>query len=205
MPNEFVIKINRDVTNIFRERTFTYRSGPRVEWSQELEFLTGRLYNVGGKVNSNFHLEREEETVKVKCTQEEAKRVNQYLYGDIFIVARKRWKPSVEPEYTFVDCYGDQSAYRNHQEFYERIKANDSLERYDLIYDRVAEILKDESKAYSEIVPLCRLFNFEFSDRGALRTILMAIKPVKDRDPQLLEWYQKMATTLRKGSTHNRV
>jgi len=83
--------------------------------------------------------------------------------------------------------------------FYESIN-NESPERFDVLYERIQEAV-DAPKVKGEIVKIMRLFNYPQADRGNLRTLLVALKPVRKAE-LIAGLYESLANHLRAGSSH---
>ncbi|MGC6532078.1 MAG: hypothetical protein ACON34_03660 [Flavobacteriales bacterium] len=192
-----------DLTNVFRERRFIYRRGPRVEWMEEVQFLTGKLFESGGRTKTNVHIECGEDTFKVECTKDQAKRLNRLLYDTVFISAKRRSKEGKKDVFYFIDQYLSEAKFCEYRDLYHNLDESDDLERFDQIHERIIEIVNNENESNGEILKIMRLYNNLFSDRGILRTILMTTKPLRNSVDGLDELYSELSETLRKGNTND--
>jgi len=197
--------VETDVTNIFKTKRFAYRRGPKKTWHQEVIFIDGVLIDNGGKVITNLHVETADAEYTIDSTREESKIVREFLYENVYLVAAKRYHDGEKPHYKFVDYYLSPEKFRQYKDFYQQINSDQTLAKYDKIYDTIMEIING-SGSINEVLKVMRLFNFSFTDRGIIRTILMALKPIDKTDNQKLkDLYDSLAKKLRETSTNNMI
>jgi hypothetical protein len=194
--------VKKNVTEVFKSKNFAYKRGPRKEWNEEVVFIEGEIFDAGGKVKANLHIQTTgKEEFKLDCTKEQAGEIR--LYNKIFVSAVKKWKDEGKPLYTFIDNYLTQEKFTHYKEFYNKIDSDSTLSKYDVVHNEIVRILNDDTINNGEILKLMRLYNFEFSDRGIIRTILMTLKPVFSDNKKLHNIYNELADTLRAGSKNN--
>jgi hypothetical protein len=191
-----------NLTEKFKAKNFPYNRGPRKEHKEKVLFVVAYLYEAGGDKTTNIHLRIDDEKIKVKCTEEEAKRLNQRLYDNVFIAVLKKWKIGSKPSFTLLDSYISRPRFEEYQLFYQSIISNNTLERFDILHDKFVDVYTN-SENNGELLKYMRIFNYTQCDRGVLRTILMTLKPIKSRDEKIEELYLQLAEKLRKGSLNN--
>ena len=75
------------------------------------------------------------------------------------------------------------------------------LIKYDIIHNNIVELINTNRD--NELLNLMEIYNHTDSNRGMLRTILMALKPIiKSQNNKIQESYKNLGDILRKGSTH---
>lgn len=192
-----------DVTEIFRAKKFAYRRQTKKIWRQEIVFIDGLLVDNGGKTITNLHIETGNEEIVIVTTREEAKIVRNFLFDNVYVVAVKRYHVGEKAHYKYIDSYITPELYKYYKDFYSKIHSDETLKKYDIIYDTIVEILNSE-RSIGEVLKIMRLFNFNFCDRGIIRTILMALKPIdKSNNQKLREMYESLSQKLRETSTNN--
>jgi len=72
-----------------------------------------------------------------------------------------------------------------------------NLERFDDIHNQLVELISDNR--ISEVIELMESVSSS-GDRGMIRTVLMALKPVISAHPELAEMYGELSETLRSGN-----
>lgn len=198
-------KMNNETINLtekFKAKNFPYNRGLRKEHKEKVLFIVGYLYEAGGDKTTNIHLRIDDEKIKVECTENQAKKLNQRLYDDVFLAVIKKWKSGSKPSYTLLDSYITQNRFEEYRDFYQCIISDNTLERFDVLHDKLVEVYSG-SDNIGDLVKFINVFNYSQCDRGVLRTILMALKPIKARDTRIEELYILLAEKLRKGSTNN--
>jgi hypothetical protein len=196
-----VKNINKNVTEVFKSKNFSYKRGPRKEWEEELVFIDGEIFDAGGKKNANIHVSFGNEELKIECTKEQANQV--HPYNKFYFSAVKKWKEDVKPQYMLVENYLTEDRFKKYRTFYNSIIEDNTLSKYDFVYNEIIRVINDDGINNGELLKIMRLFNFDFCDRGIIRTILMAIKPKKAESKKISEMYKALADTLRKNSTNN--
>ncbi len=198
-------KMNQKTINLtekFKSKNFPYNRGAKKEHKERVIFIVGYLYEAGGDKTTNIHLRVDNEKIKVECTEDQAKKLNQQLYDDVYLAVLKKWKTGSKPTHTLLDSYISQIRFDEYQNFHESITTDKTLERFDLLHDKLIDVYTN-AENNRELLKLLRIFNYTQCDRGVLRTILMALKPIKAIDAKIEEMYLQLAEKLRKGSTNN--
>ncbi|MGM9476504.1 hypothetical protein ACS5PU_08735 [Pedobacter sp. GSP4] len=200
-------KINNktsDLTQVFKGSNFPYKRHKNVN-SSEIVFLKGGLFDAGGKTISNLHIEANNEEFTIGCSREEILEINQFMYSVIHISAIKTTKFNQRPSYTLIDYYLSSKEQLSIENFYKSIVKDDSLSKYDSIYDKLQTLL--EYRDIKAIKYLINIFNNPFTERGILRTVLMTLKPyIKTKELKgLMRSYESLSATLRAESLNNRI
>jgi hypothetical protein len=189
-----------DLTPSFKEGQFRRRRTPKAEFEEQVCFISGRLFESGGKVKSNVHVDVGEDEYKVECTQEQATTLNKRLYSKVYLSVLKLTSAHLV-RYRFIDSYLKEESYMAYKAFYESIMATKELRRYDIIHDKIVHTVETNDRALGELLKLMRLFDHEQCERGVLRTVLIGIKPIRQRHKAVKEAYNRLAGILRKGRT----
>lgn len=192
-----------DITSTFKSKNFPFSRAIRHEISEDVEFIKGRLYESGGKVKTNIHLECEDGEYKVECSQKQAIEVNDRLYSEIYLSVLKRWKIGQKATYHLLDNYLAQDLFLIYKNFFEAVENDESLNKYDIVYDKIIEII-ESGRNIREVLKVMRLYNYSQSNRGILRTILMTLKPYS-KNEDLSKMYNSLAQILRAGSSNNAI
>lgn len=199
-------KINnqyQDITHLFKKKNFVLRRGPREDWYKDVLFVDGNLYEAGGKVKLNIHIEDSTGFhYTIDCSEKAVKKVR--LLNETFVSVIRKYKENKPLEYELLDIYPKKEKYIEYKKFYESIQKNESLEKYDLLHDKIVSIIEDKNKSNGELLKIMRLFNYTGSDRGSIRTILIALKRVP-KDDKLNEMYNSLAEILRAGNTNKTI
>jgi hypothetical protein len=188
----------RAIIDGFKQRRKFFSKTTRTKKQEfKIEFLSGKLLEIGGK-KPNIHIVCGKDTICVACTEEEAWKVNQFIYKEIYLSVKAQYKNGVRTKIEFCDFYANEDDFNELKYLYEKCINDNGLERFDFIYDYVVGKLTKELKDAGYLNKLMRLFQYDFSDRGVLRTILTAIKPKIKTDKGLIikDMYQKLASTL---------
>ena len=166
-------------------------------------FIDGTLFNAGGKVSTNIHVETEDEEFTIDCMREQASIVR--VYNKVYVAVVKKWKVGVKPHYKCLDNYLTKEKFSHYQSFYNKILNDKSLAKYDTIHNEIVRIIKDGNLSNGEALKIMRLYNYETADRGIIRTILITLKPVLNDNKDLSDMYQSLAKILREGSIHKTI
>ncbi|MCS4300685.1 hypothetical protein [Chryseobacterium sp. BIGb0232] len=196
----------RDITQIFKEKKFR-KSKQKFDRKFSIEFIEGELFEVGGRVNANVHIENKTlgKQFKVECERPEAKNLNDRLYSKVFLSVRKIAKTETDIEYRYIDSYLREENYHYYKNLHERITMDDSLEKYGLIYKHIVDIINDDETLNEEIIKILRLYNNHFTKKGVIRTILMTLKPIINREVGLLPHYEDLVKTFRSRSNTGKI
>ncbi|AZB29184.1 hypothetical protein [Chryseobacterium balustinum] len=196
----------QDITNIFKEQKFR-KSKKKFDRKYTIEFIEGELFEVGGRSKVNVHIENKElgKEYKVECERPEAKKLNDRLYSKTFISVRKIIKTESDFEYRYIDSYLREESYHFYRNLHEQLTIGESIEKYDLIYNHIVEIINNENIPNEEIIKIIRLYDNHFSEKGILRTIIMSLKPIIERETGLLPYYENLVKTFRLRSNTGKI
>lgn len=197
------INENIDLTDQFKGKNFSYTREKR-QPKTDLIFLSGELFETGGKTKVNFHITRHEEEFKVECSKEEACMINKNLYEKIYFSAKRTTERGIK-SYTFIDSYVNNEQFERYRDFYFSVITNNSIQRFDIVFEKFSSLMNTQRT--ESIVKHMKLFKNEFTERGILRTILMTLKS-KIKTPNyvpVLSIYNEMAVILRAGSENNKI
>jgi hypothetical protein len=194
-----------DVTSKFKSKDFSLKRSSRLEFNEKVVFLSGKLFESGGKVKTNVHIESGVEEYTVECSREQAVELNRRLYDQIQVAVVKKWKPEKKPTYHLLDSYLKEEDYIRYKTFYESIESNRNMSRFDSIHNKIVEIINSEKIDNGEILKIMKLYDYSQSDRGVLRTILMTLKPVFKNESKITDKYIALAKLLRDGSVNNKI
>lgn len=200
-------KINNktnNLTHVFKGSSFPFKRN-KLESKSEIVFVSGELFDAGGKTVSNIHMQLGSEEVTIGCSREEVLKINKFMYKTIFISAVKTLKENHKPCYKLVDCYVNLKQQLEVEEFYNSILGDESLNKHDIIYNKLIESLENEDVVCIENV--MRIFDNSFTERGIIRTILMTMKPYINNKElgHLRGYFESLSKTLRIGSLNNRI
>ncbi|KAB1231588.1 hypothetical protein [Chryseobacterium viscerum] len=196
----------QDVTDIFKGRKFR-KTRQKIERSFSIEFIKGELWESGGKNKANIHIENHElgAEYKVECSKIEAKKLNDRLYSNVYLSVCKIIRSDADTEYRLIDSYLREGSFNYYKQLHEYLLMNNSIEKYDVIYNHIVDIFKDEQSPNEEIIKIIRLYNNDYSEKGILRTILMTLKPIIKKEVGLLPHYEKLAETFRLRSKTRKI
>lgn len=186
----------KNITNVFKGRNFPYKR-LHSNGNSEVVFLKGFLYESGGKKTVNIHIEDCGQEYTIDCTNDEAIKVNTSLFKEIFISAIKTVKGKDIVFYKLVDYYSDKVEYENMSNFYDSIVYNDGLEKFDLLHNKIYNLIIDDKT--QELLKIVKVFNTDFTEKGIIRTILMSLKPVRQKEffPAIDALYKSLSENLR--------
>jgi hypothetical protein len=192
-----------NVTDVFKSKSFKVKKNKPIDWFYDIIFVEGQLNDIGGKIKTNAHIEDFSGfNYTIDCTKDEAKKFKS-IFEDVFVCILRKYKPNVKVQYELIDIYLNKEKFIEYKNLYEIVNKNKSLERFDIIHDKIESILNDDI-SNGELLKLMRLYNNPQSDRGILRTILMALKRVEKSD-EVLMMYNKLAEILRVSSDNNAI
>jgi hypothetical protein len=200
---EYAVIVHRhgeqhDLTGVFKaEKKFVY-SRPRLDWEDDVIFIKGSLYNAGGKSSTNLHVDAGNFDYTVQCTKEQAQEVNK-LYQDVYLAVHKRWQEGKNPKYVYIDHYTSQGSFIELKELYASVKSDEGLEKFERVREWLLQVLERGPEHIGDVLKIMRLYQFEFSNRGVIRTILSTLKPFRSVNEQVSVLYFQMADTLEKG------
>lgn len=169
------------IIDIFSKKYKTKRKTTKNELYFNLEFFKGKLIENGG-IKPNIHIEIAGNKHKISCTEEEAIKVNKFLYKDVKISAFGKLDANNKMTYKFCDIYND-LAYDYFSDFNEFIKLNKSLKGTEPL-KQIHYRLKDYYSAgeFKESRKFLRLFCDEVVDVNRLRSILLISKSFKNNE-----------------------
>lgn len=196
----------REVTPLFEGVKFTKRRR-RFEREYKLRFIRGTLFEAGGKSHANVHLENkiEGEEYKISCTKEQARKLNQKLYSEIFLAVTENKRSDNSFKHYFVDSYLDEQKFLLYKSLHDLLEENTNIEKYDLIYNHIQDVINDAERSNAELIKLMRLYNNSYTDKGIIRTILMTIKPILRTEEDLYQYYNDLSSTLRGRSKTGKI
>lgn len=144
----------------------------------ELTFVHGKLIENGG-VSPNLHLKENGQDKIIACSHEVAKKLNQHLYGDLYVSAWKKRNDS-KAKLEYCDSYLSADDFFQYKNF---IAANNDLQESDE-YVAIHEKIKGYVAAndFGRLKKLLRLYNHKSSDFGSLKTILLVTKTFKEKE-----------------------
>lgn len=139
-----------------------------------IAFLKGKLIAIGG-LNPNFHLynENQEETV-VHCDEETAKKINSFLYNEIFVSTWCKSVPGTKPNHTYGDLYIHESNFIEFRDFIAKEKTDNDSEEFIKIHDKIKEITGE--KDFGKLRKFLRLYSHSSVEVATLKTILVNTK-----------------------------
>lgn len=204
---EVLWKVNdmtHDLTQVFKGKNFTYKRNTD-GYDLETVFIKGRLFATGGKKVTNIHLEDKEEEFVVACSEEDVVSVNKFIYKSVYLSCIKASKPEKKPLYTLIDYYADHDEQKEIQQFYNSFLKQEGLERFDLLHNTIVDLLSNKKIESAKFV--IKLFNNKYTERGAIRTILMALKPLISSKSlsSINPIYEELAARLRKASLNHKI
>ncbi|WP_454060173.1 hypothetical protein [Elizabethkingia ursingii] len=192
-----------DLTPKFKSKRFPIKRGKLFPLKYEILFITGEVFEAGGKSVTNIHISKGEEEFKINCSRQRAQNIN--VYSKVYLSILKRWRKEDNVEYELIDNYLSEEKYNFYNAIHEEYKLCDSLNKFDFIHNKVVEIVNNDNLDNNELIKLMRLYNNQYSDRGTLRTLLMSIKPILHDNEGLKYYYNKVADRLRDGSSSKKI
>lgn len=164
------LKNSRKISSPRRTRNHSYF---------DLEFFNGKLIENGGKY-PNIHIETNGRKYKIVCTEQQARKVNAFLYQDIKISAWGILNPDNKKEYIFCDHYINDDLYIEFKRVARTILDASGVEPLIKIHDKFKElIIADEYEAARKFM---KMFSNEVVDNNKLRAVLLATKSFKEHD-----------------------
>lgn len=196
----------REVTQIFKGKKF--RKAKQIfDRSYSIEFIEGELFETGGRKTVNVHIENRQlgKEYKIECEKPDAKKLNDRLYSKIYLSVIKISKTEQDIEYRYIDSYLRADNYLFYKSLHEQLITEDSIEKYDLIYNYIVNTINDDNTPNEEIIKLIRLYDNKFSEKGIIRTILMTLKPIINREVGLFPYYESLVKTFRSRSNTGKI
>jgi hypothetical protein len=169
----------KDVLDIFKKnKTFTKKREKVIrEHNFHVEFFDGRLIEIGGK-NPNIHIEQTGIKYTIDCTEKEAKRVESYLYNDVWVTAWAKPNSQGKIKYTFCDHYVNKDLFLDFKKFIKENTKQSGTAPLKGIHNKIVTLIKN--KQYGEARKFLKLFNTDIADVSRLRTILLNAKSFKN-------------------------
>lgn len=151
-------------------RTKSNRNKP----DTNIAFLKGKLIAIGG-LNPNFHLynENQEETI-IHCDEETAKKINSFLYNEIYVSTWCKSVPGGKPNHTYGDLYIHESTFIEFRDFITKEKPKNDSEEFIKIHDKIKAII--EQQDFGKLRKFLRLYNHLSVEEKILKTILVNTK-----------------------------
>lgn len=153
---------------------------PPVE--SNIEFITGKLIAVGGKI-PNIHVENPEGVkITISCTEGKANKAKAFLYNNIWLSI---WvtKTDEKDKYEMCDSYWEQQQdiFNEFAAFIKEFKgAKNEIESLKMVHYKCQEILKKQN--YGVFRKFLRLFNTDKTDLNVLKTLLIAARPFAENE-----------------------
>lgn len=146
-----------------------------------IEFITGRLIEVGGK-SPNIHVDdREGRKLTINCTEKNAKKANNFLYDSIYISVWTKEKGD-DTYYELCDSYfeKDLEYYRRFEGFINRYKDLPIVTGLKELHYECRSYLDERNYGY--LRKFLRLFIHKSTDVNILKTILILLQPFEDHE-----------------------
>jgi hypothetical protein len=179
--HSYISGMEVSLIDFFGHKYKTKRTSTKAELYFNLEFFTGKLIENGGK-SPNIHIEIAGNKHKISCTEEEAIKVNKFLYKEVKISAWGKLNAEQKMTYQFCDLYNELSS-DYYSEFKTFILDNKKLSGTAPLKE-IHNKLKDyyTNKEFKQSRKFLRLFCNEVVDVNRLRTILLISKSFKEDD-----------------------
>lgn len=177
-----VIKNNHKtpILDLFKQkRRFQLAPKEKIKSEFSIAFFDGKLIEVGGK-NPNIHILINDKKQTVSCSEEQARKVNSFLYNDIKISAWEQKVKGQKSVYTFCDNYVNDSLYDELKVFVDNNLQKEGTAPLKDIHYKLRDYFN--SKKFGEANKLIKLFCNDNVDIGRLRTILVIAKSFRDND-----------------------
>lgn len=188
----------KDLTSIFKANKFTTKKLPEIPWFYDVIFVEGELFDLGGKVKINAHIaDKDDFSYLIDCNKEQAKRFGP-IYENTFVSILRKYRPNSKAQHELIDVYLEKDKFYEYKNLYESVVKNKTLNRFDVIHDKIENILNDDI-SNGELLKLMRLYSNPQADRGIIRTILMALKRI-EKSEEITFMYNKLADLLRAGN-----
>lgn len=188
-----------EVTNNFKGRKFPMRR-PKKDKHYEINFMEGFLYEAGGKSKTNVHIQHDDNEFTIECTRDQAKQLNQRLYSSIYLSVTKKTINNNSFEYRLIDSYLKEESYCKYKNLHNSIIQGRTFEKYDILHYFIKDIIISDNEDNQELIKIIRLYDHLYVDRGILRTILMALKPIIKNNEGLIPYFNRITETFRNGS-----
>ncbi|PQA90904.1 hypothetical protein B0A69_19415 [Chryseobacterium shigense] len=196
----------REITQIFKGKKF--RKAKQIfDRKYSIEFLEGELFETGGRTTVNVHIENKElaKEYKIECEKPDAKKLNDRLYSKVYLSVIKISKTEQDIEYRYIDSYLRNDNYLFYKNLHEQLMTQDSIDKYDLIYNYIVNTINDDNSSNEELIKLIRLYNNKFTEKGIIRTILMTLKPIIKEEDGLFAYYDSLVKTFRSRSQTRKI
>lgn len=153
----------------------------RLPSDTDLIFLSGKLIEVGGKI-PNIHIVtgNSEEKYTVGCEENEAIKVNKFLYQTVMLSVWRTKKANGVIKYSFCDFYTEEVIYNLFTELIKDFNKKEEVEALVLLHGKFREYI--ESRNFGYLRKLMRLFNHDSVSASTLKTILIITKSLKDHE-----------------------
>ncbi len=187
-----------DLTTSFKSKNFTTLRTTNKEYNYNIVFIDGSLYECGGKVNTNIHIEKNNQEHKIECSKTQAKKLNELLYANVFLSVIKKESRTSKPSYLLLDSYLNEKTSNVFKDLTTSILEAKPTVKYDIVHDYIVNAIEREHNM-GNILKLMRLFAFKQADRGIIRTILMTLKPIINQNQDLRDDYILLSKILNGG------
>lgn len=166
---------NNVYDRIVKSKSFKTKS-IRKRKNIEIVFLKGYLQEIGGR-KPNFHILSNGKNIKIECTIEQAQRVKNDLYKEIYIGVLKRFN-SNSSDYTFIDKYSNKETYKENKILIDSIYNDSKINAVRYFNNYLTNVLKE--REYLKVRSILKLINFEFMDSNILKSALIITKSFTD-------------------------
>ncbi|SKD00494.1 hypothetical protein SAMN05660461_1840 [Chitinophaga ginsengisegetis] len=145
-----------------------------------IEFLTGKLIEVGGKTPNIHILDQFDNKIKIGCTEGNAKVARRYLYEPLYVSAFCRTKDNFPNLYWFCDVYNDGVMMNELNALYNRIFTTDSVVGQLInIHDIGKEVL-EKDPSYIMMRRFMKMFDYEYVDYRYMKSLMVLTKGIKN-------------------------
>lgn len=159
-----------------------FRTKRKVAYStSSLEFLTGRLIEVGGK-SPNIHVDGPDgNKITISCTEKNARKANAFLYDPIYISVWTKTRGQ-DTEYELCDSYfqKDMVYFNRFRDFITRYRSLPIVAGLKELHFECRKYL--DERDYNYLRKFLRLFIHESTDINILQTILILLRPFEEHE-----------------------
>jgi len=152
----------------------------RVGKDTDLIFLSGKLIEIGGK-NPNIHIIADnEEKYTIACNEDEAIKVNKFLYKQLDLSVWRTKKTNGIITYLFCDFYINEKTFDLLKVFLDQFNNEDDVKSLLVLHDQLRDFIK--AGDLGNLRKFLRLFQHECLDASTLKTILIGTKAIKEKE-----------------------
>ena len=157
------------------------RERKTVENNFKIEFFKAKLMVNGGK-KPNFHIEDKQIPYVISCSENEAIKINSFLYKEVKISAWGKVNSKGKIEYSFCDIYNvnERDFFNEFKSFFQEINDSSGTEPMKKIHYKLKNFYSNGE--FKESRKFIKLFCNEYADINQLMTILIISKSFKNRE-----------------------